>query len=127
MGLDNGVIIRNFEELDDTTKKEVRAFCDNRGEVAYWRKCWNIRRVFIQVLHMGSEEYQHTVEADDIPAIIRHLKPFFNKDNWDESETIWEFDDYWEYNLNQVFRLMKLQDYMEHYPGRLEVYFYDSY
>ena len=135
MGLDNGIILKiedkklpaDFPTTPDSFDlKEL----EERGEleIAYWRKCWGIRAAIIEVLHMkDSEEWEHTVEADDVPAIRKALLKFLHPVYWEENaDSIWEYDEYFEHMLDIMFNLKWLEKYLEEHPAAI-AYFYDSY
>lgn len=100
---------------------------DGEIEPVYWRKCWGLRGVVLSVLHMGQEEYQKDIDPDDIPALIRGLKPFLSRDYWDENaDSIWEYDEYFERFYKNIIFLEWFKEYYKEHPD-LKVYFYDSY
>lgn len=96
-------------------------------EPIYWRKCWGIRNKMIQLLHMDTEECEKEIDPEDIPAIIRVLKPFLSRDYWDENaDSIWEYDEFFDTLYKQLVFLEWFKTYYAEHP-ELEVYFYDSY
>jgi hypothetical protein len=98
--------------------------------IAYWRKCWGIRGAILYVLdpqNKKSDQARHPIELEDIPAIIRALKPFLSKDYWEnEAESIWEYEEYFD-NMYEI--LIKLEWLKQNWNNLQikEVYFYDSY
>lgn len=138
MGLDNGIRLKlpkvgdEFElpedfptELDDYEKKEFKR--SGEFHVAYWRKCWGIRAAIIGVLHMNADEYEHPVEADDLPALRRELTKFLKPDYWEENaDSIWLYDEYFDNMLDIIFNLKWLEKYLKEHP-EAHAYFYDSY
>ena len=134
MGLDNGIILKLKDKelpedfptkLDNWDLEQVTE--KGELEVAYWRKCWGIRAAIIGVLHMSPDEYRHSVEIEDIPAIRRELYKFLHPDYWQENaESIWEYDEYIENMLDIVLNLKWLENYMKKHPD-VTAYFYDSY
>lgn len=132
MGLDNGIRIKGMLEED---KKKIPYYNDDMAEYlddgeiepVYWRKCWGLRGVVLSVLHMGQEVYQKGIDPDDIPALIRGLKPFLSRDYWDENaDSIWEYDEYFEHFYKNIIFLEWFKEYYKEHPD-LKVYFYDSY
>lgn len=97
-------------------------------ELAYWRKCWGLRRdiLFLIGKRWASEnEWQFNLTKDDVDNII-DLLGSYNENNWEDS--IWEWngeDNYSEYMQHQIENLRVLIGLMDKYD--LEVYFYDSY
>ena len=137
MGLDNGIILKLSEKkvpedfpstdsLDSYDFKRVEK--DGKLEVAYWRKCWGIRSVIMEVLHMkDSEEWEHPVEADDCPKLRRELTKFLKPNYWEENaDSIWEYEDYFEHMLDIIFNLKWLESRLKTHPEE-SAYFYDSY
>ena len=73
------------------------------------------------------DQCHYPIELEDIPAIIRALKPFLSKDYWeDEAESIWEYEEYFD-NMYEI--LIKLEWLKQNWSNLQikEVYFYDSY
>lgn len=128
MGLDNGIIIECPKEDFETTpyfeKDDISKYIGN--ELAYWRKCYGVRRVIMAVLH-GKDGGETLIEAEDVPALIRALKPFLSRDYWDEnSDSIWEYEDHFDNTYKVLLRLEWLKDYLKKNPN-VKCYFYDSY
>lgn len=131
MGLDNGVCVvrneksiiiydklRRFEGDWDTDHK-----CD--FEVAYFRKCWNVRYLISACLGGIEDNGYTTVKREHIPDIIAALKSL-NADNWtDEGSSIWT----WEEQEPHIERYIENLEYLYELMGEhdLDVYFYDSY
>lgn len=133
MGLDNGIIIREADKIKEYLLKCPCFEWDDIDEpynyqhIAYWRKCWGIREAILGVLHAPQEGGEYPVEYDDVPAILRALKPFLTREKWDEdADSIWEYDEYLDTMVNTYIRLTWLADYMKDHK-ELKVYFYDSY
>jgi hypothetical protein len=101
---------------------------DGEISVCYWRKCWGIRSMILGVLHSrDKDEYEYPIEEDDIPAIIRGLEQFLDKEYWDENaSSIWEYEEYKPHLISQVKNLLWLREYLVEHPG-VKCYFYDSY
>ena len=108
MGLDNGILIRAKSDLakdflaihfskDDYDKYE------DAYEIAYWRKCHNIRDAFIEDAYIednspdGGYHYNRKMQnivyrMEDIPNILDVLKPFLDEEYWNRhSESMWEW------------------------------------
>lgn len=130
MGLDNGFVMCNLN------KKDVPNFATfwlrdydepDKAEVIYWRKCWGLRDVVLDVLHASNNDYRIPVEAEDIPAIIRVIKPFFNERYWEDvGDSIWTYDEMFDNLVNSVLTLEWMKWYLEEHPD-VTCYFYDSY
>lgn len=127
MGLDNGIILEcpdeDFKKIPYYDKDEIGV---ESKHLAYWRKCWGVRRAIMSVLHSKDGE-DAPIEAEDVPALIRVLKPFLSRDYWEEeSDSIWEYDDYFDNMYEKLVRLEWLKEYLKKHPDT-ECYFYDSY
>lgn len=134
MGLDNGIRLKLPEGKPIpkwVPRREHRP--EEVDDICYWRKCWGIRSAILNVLDPeGKREAEilwgyYPIEVEDIPAIIRALKPFFSKEYWKENaDSIWEFDEIFESLLDNVIKLEKLKEYLEENKDASCV-FYDSY
>lgn len=136
MGLDNGIIIKS-EYLTDDQMDEICPYYSSEDDyhdegwcLAYWRKCWGIRGAILHVLdpqNKKSDQAYYPIELEDIPAIIRALKPFLSKDYWeDKADSIWEYEEYFDNMYEILTRLEWLKQNWNNLQIK-EVYFYDSY
>ena len=136
MGLDNGIILKlsdkkvpkDFPEQDSWWAGDQKEI-DRTGEftVAYWRKCWDIREIILGVLHAGQEGGEYPVEAEDLPAIRRGIVKLLNPKNYEErSDSIWEYEERIDGELQILLNLMWLENYLKSHPED-SAYFYDSY
>jgi hypothetical protein len=131
MGLDNGIYLQDI-------KREQIKFpwfvilpfdrdYDDRTDICYWRKCWGIRNEIRSILHMSDNEYEHEVEEDDVPAIVRKLEDFLDEEYWENNaDSIWEYDEFKPCLLQQIKNLLWLREYLKEHPN-VKCYFYDSY
>ena len=136
MGLDNGIILKlaNKKVPEDFPEQEAwwidsQEDVDKDGEfhVAYWRKCWDVREIILGVLHAGQEGGEYLVEAEDLPAIRRGIMKLLNPKTYeDNSDSIWEYDERVDSELQMVLNLMWLENYLKKHPEDSAV-FYDSY
>lgn len=135
MGLDNSIQIkRNTSTNSIPELKQFELAYDNKHqfdfEVCYWRKCYNIRNMIMDVVESARDnDNSDILTTTDIEKIIRGLQSF-NSANWQENGgSIWDWDDeeypYSEKIQRDIENLKNLQTLMEKYD--LEVYFYDSY
>ena len=131
MGLDNGLRVTRTKYTEII--QELKIFSDEfieryktDFELAYWRKCWNIRNEILNYLGgRFSDAYEFPVTIDDIDPIIQILQSY-NEDNWtDSGSCIWTFEEMQPVLAQQVENLKQLKELMQKYD--LEVYFYDSY
>ena len=129
MGLDNGIIVKKTNttmKMYDNKSPYITYEWDNEFEVAYWRKCWNVRNDIFTITDGWENDQSYTIlDKDDIYSIIRLLKSY-NKKNWDQNETIWPWTEHKKINKRHIRNLKYLYRYMKKYDD-IEVYFYDSY
>lgn len=126
MGLDNGIILKiSDEDYKQFPYYETNELGEEEKHIAYWRKCWSIRRDILHKIH-GEDGGETNLDPEDIPAIIKVLKPYLSKDVWEESETIWEYDEYFDHMYEILIRLEYLKEYLKKNPN-VKCYFYDSY
>ena len=131
MGLDNGIIARktNIEEID-AKLRALSTYVYNNGdfEIAYWRKCWNVRDAIIDSLDYFTDNCGSEVSHAELTSIITVLEGF-NAENWEEEGnggSIWEWDEIEESMKDCIERLNELSNLMAQYP-EIIVEFYDSY
>lgn len=135
MGLDNGICVKRNAETSEIP--ELRRFAesyDKEGkydfEIAYWRKCWNIRNDILWILkHEHGEEYTYSITKESLNQVIKLLESY-NSENFEDSGTyIWDWDaPGWPYSAQiaaDIENLRQLRELMDKYD--LKVYFYDSY
>lgn len=131
MGLDNGIMIGRSNALPQCILQSFDEEWRTRGgfdlEVAYWRKCWGVRRIIYNVLGQPFEnDSMILINRNDVLAVIRALKTL-NKKNWyEEGSEYWSWDEYKNTHRWSLRRLKKLARIMYQYP-HIHVYFYDSY
>lgn len=136
MGLDNGIVLKlsdkkvpkDFPEQDawwiDTQEQVGKT---GGFHIAYWRKCWDIREIILGVLHAGQEGGDYPVEAEDLPAIRRGIVKLLNPKNYEEqSDSIWEYEERLDGELQILLNLMWLENHLKSHPEDT-AYFYDSY
>lgn len=135
IGLDNGIVIKckskeEAQSIIDEASTHLNSLdlYQTKVEVCYWRKCWNIRREIISVLHMNRDEVYHAIDLEDIKPIIKRLSKFLDKETWDNDDngSIWEFEEYRESILWNILNLSWLYYYKIEHP-EIEIEFYDSY
>jgi len=132
MGLDNGIEIKRRADLPTLAfayfDEEYRAKHNYDLEVAYWRKCWNVRRIIIDVLDVREDNDSYTtMTIDDVDAVITALCKI-NKKNWlDCGSTIWDWKEFKGIQRRNIRNLRRLRHMMRKKPEVFEVYFYDSW
>ena len=130
MGLDNGIVIRRETAPDNASKifnEQEWAKKYEFIEVAYWRKCWNVRQVILDTLYqIFIDEYRVSMSFEDLNNVICSLKKM-KKSNWcDYGGCIWEWKEFKSIQKRNIKALKKLRRLMKKYD-HIEVYFYDSY
>lgn len=132
MGLDNGISIKRRADLPTLAftyfDEEYRAKHNYDLEVAYWRKCWNVRRIIIDILNVRENNDSHTtMTIDDVDAVITALHKM-NKKNWLAcGSTIWDWKEFKGIQRRNIRNLRRLRHMMRKKPEVFEVYFYDSW
>ena len=128
MGLDNGIIVKKTELTKRLFKVKKNCLYEYTGdfEIAYWRKCWNVRTDIFTVTRGWNNDQSYTsLDRDDIYNIIKLLKSY-NKKTWDSNNSIWTWEEHKTANKRHIKYLKFLYKIMKKYP-EIEVYFYDSY
>lgn len=133
MGLDNGIEIRRKDNLPNCAlcfDKEWRKQHGYNLEVAYWRKCWNVRAIIFDVLGRGDDnDSVIDITREEVIEIIKRLQNDlryfdFIEDDWDGC--VWDWNSFRRFQKRNIKNLRKLEDMMRRHP-EIEVYFYDSY
>lgn len=95
--------------------------------VAYWRKCWNVRNIFFDLLNIiDFNDSMTTMSADDIKRIIVELKKLNSKNFQDRGYCIWDWKEFRKINHRNIKALKKCIKMMKKSPT-MEIYFYDSW
>ena len=133
MGLDNGIQIRRKDNLPNCALCFDDEWTKARGydlEVAYWRKCWNVRYVIFDVLRRGDDnDSVIDITREEVLEIIRRLEYEFHYSNFLDNDwggCIWEWNIFRNIQKRNIKNLKKLAKMMKRHP-EIEVYFYDSY
>lgn len=148
MGLDNGIYLRmkspyNGELLKyfKDTFKDYDAPEYDYLEVAYWRKCWDLRREIIEVLDLrddghrkeltvgakpGDGECEFEINRKEIKRILKVVKHFDNPSVWDRSNSIWTYKEIHKSHKRNKKHLKKLVEILKEHPEYTVVWI-DSY
>jgi hypothetical protein len=132
MGLDNSIEVKRNEYTNSIPEMQQFNYDWDKErkynfEIAYWRKCWNVRTAIMHVLPSFNDNWNTgPLTTADLDAIIATLETF-NEENWDEDYygSIWEWDEYETHFHAQIERIKALRKLMDKYD--LEVVFVDSY
>jgi hypothetical protein len=133
MGLDNGIEIKRKDNLpncvlcfDDDEWRKQRGY---DLEVAYWRKCWNVRGIIFSVIDDREDDCVYNVTREELVEIIHRLENDLHYFDFLEGEwgsCIWEWNDFRRIQKWNIKNLKKLARMMKRHP-EIEVIFYDSY
>lgn len=130
MGLDNGIEIRRRDNLPPCTSifdEEWRKRNNYDLEVAYWRKCWNVRAIIFGILQRGDDNNSVLeISREEVLEIIKQLKGINYNNFYDGAGCIWNWNEFRRINRRNIRNLAKLARMMKRHP-EIEVYFYDSY
>lgn len=132
MGLDNGIVIERKDNLPNCALCFDDEWRKQRGynlEVAYWRKCWNVRYVIFDVLRDGEDnDSVIDITREELVEIIHHLENDIHYHDFFEGEwdCIWGWNDFRRIQKQNIKNLKKLAGMMKRHP-EISVYFYDSY
>lgn len=134
MGLDNGIEIRRKDNLPNCVLCfDKDEWCKQHGydlEVAYWRKCWNVRNIIFDVLRRGEDnDSVIDITREELVEIIRCLEDDLHYFDFLEGEwggCIWDWNAFRRIQKRNIKNLKKLAGMMKRHP-EIEVYFYDSY
>ena len=134
MGLDNGIEIKRKDNLpncvlcfDDDEWRKQRGY---DLEVAYWRKCQNVRHIIFDVLGRGDDnDSVIDITRDELVEIIHRLEDDlhyfdFLEGGW--GSCIWTWNEFRGIQKRNIKNLKKLARMMKRHP-EIEVIFYDSY
>ena len=134
MGLDNGIMFKikdkeQFGEIPAWFKRESWEDEHNFDyEILYWRKCWNVRAEILTYLAGDDDEYEWSLTLMDLRDILKILKCLYSEQDWDESMTIWSWDEIGDTYLENLEYAHKVLEWLETKPAdSFEIYFYDSY
>lgn len=138
MGLDNAIMLKT--NILNKNIKVPKCFNHEKWyepgeyEVCYWRKCWGVRdKIITEVFKRKrfSDEYEFTIAPNDVIKIIKILKYYDNKKNWDrDNSTVWWYkeDKIHKQIRKQIKCLKKLYLFLRKYSKEdIICYFYDSY
>ena len=133
MGLDNGIEIKRKDNLPNCVlcfdNDEWRKQRGYDLEVAYWRKCWNVRAIIFSVIDDGEKDYVYNITREQLVEIIHHLEDDLHYFDFLEGERggcIWTWNEFRRFQKWNLKNLKKLAGMMKRHP-EIEVIFYDSY
>ena len=137
--MDNGIVIRFKEGKEPRWAKRLDVLDDRPKdgfgrelELAYWRKCWNVREVVLGGLAESGWPGEYRLSASELHAICKALGKALNRKAWDEAycdnDAIWEWDEVGSSMRRQNRRCLKAAKRLKRMdPGDYCLTFYDSY
>lgn len=130
MGLDNGIEVRRTKDLPRAVRAFDEEWCEKNGydiEIAYWRKCWNVRSLILQTIsEFDDDEGEGELSRDDVLKVIKVLRGINGKNYYDGAGSFWNWHEFKKFNRRNIRNLKKLARVMKRHPD-ISVYFYDSY
>ena len=130
MGLDNGIMIKRTENLPrcvETFDEDWRKKHKFDLEVAYWRKCWNVRNIIYNTLNQPEEnDSEIEMSYEDVLAVINELNKISYSNFYEGAGCIWTWNEFRSFQKYNIKQLKKLAGMMKRHP-EIVVYFYDSY
>lgn len=144
MGLDNGIVIKTRIELKPELLppfvgiQEDDWLQENKGngywyELCYWRKCWNIRDIVLDMHPDFNEEeeyYGYTLSKKHVHqlrlALIDYISNMYKwEEDYENGRTIWDSSDMLYHLARDIGNLTWLEKCMDEH--NIHVEFYDSY
>lgn len=140
MGLDNGFEIRgksfDGDQFLDEFGQNHPNFVKDYGarkiyELAYWRKCYNVRHKMFDSFPQFEDSYGGTIKISELPKLKGVMTYFLTKKNWHrDGDSIWT----WEQQLQNTAQIIYLiTELIEDIKDEgitdddIEIEFYDSY
>ena len=142
MGLDNGILIKTRQKLSPESlplfvniEMDEYKMADEGGgywyEVCYWRKCWNIRNIILDIISSKeNDDGIYALNKNDIRQ-LRYalngyiLNPYKWDDDYENGQTIWDSSVMLSHLIRDMANLAWLENYMDNHKVYVE--FYDSY
>lgn len=135
MGLDNYVAVRSKRRLKFPDFIDVRFDEEETAEdgtpvfeyyVLYWRKWWSFRNDVMDECGFTDGDYAFPLSLEQIGTIQDILNHYNDEDVWNNSESIWNWDEVENQfpEMDKVFNWLK--NFKRLHPS-VEVVFYDSY
>lgn len=131
MGLDNGIMMRRRDGKPMKWIQSLRLFSFYNQEVdlAYWRRCWGLRREIMAVAHCKDGD-DTELSVKNLTDILRLIRIY----HFDETAWCDACNDYWEYTKHVrrngwrfCINLWLARFLIKFFPQVYQVYFYDSY
>ena len=133
MGLDNGIILKQKEKIEDPFPPYIKIDLFDQTddaieyEICYWRKCPGLRAKILSVIPPGEDDYAAEYELDTKTlekirdVIYEQLK---NPEDW--WSPIWGFEEIVHHLARDIVNITWLIDHISNNTKSV-AYFYDSY
>ena len=128
MGLDNSITLKKegLPKQFNCLATKDRDY-GSEIEIAYWRKCWQVRHLIYEAINMPAENDSIVeLSREDVLAIIKALTKNIKQKWYEYSPPYWEWKEYKVNHRENIRRLRRLVRLMKKDPD-VVVEFYDSY
>lgn len=123
MGLDNGIYIEKLEE----NEKEFFDIENLGDDICYWRKCWNVRALFMKHFKEDQDSCYYKLTPDILWQVIKDFEWLMKKKNWEVSEShLWGWKEIKKQLRHDYMMMRIIHQWMLRNPDK-DVTFYDSY
>lgn len=119
-------MIKITEDMPSQVKKLCQYEYTDNIEIAYWRKCWQVRAIVLNILGGENDECVYDVSREQLLDIISGLTKNIKRKWYEYGPPYWEWKDYKINHKKNVRNLRRLAKLMKKYPD-IVVEFYDSY
>lgn len=130
MGLDNGIILRTKNKIENIPYYVDVQYSPVNEEytICYWRKCGTLRDEILTAIDAEPDEYSFELSTGDVQNIIDVILSYFSDISyWDDvGNSIWNFKEMIPHFAQDIVNLEWLMDYMKDNVAAV-VEFYDSY
>ena len=137
MGLDNGIYVKSNRRkitrnmLPSGIRYSWTEEYDGEGlEILYWRKNWSLRNAVLEsdaVIQSKDDEFEYEINTPkQVFELIKIIVSFMNKEAWEKSDTIWEYEEYLPILRQNIINLAIIASFMEN-NSDIYLIFYDSY
>ena len=130
MGLDNSILIKRTTASPKALATFDQGWTKQYNydlEVAYWRKCWNVRSIILSTINAcTSNNSEFALNREILGRIIKELSRFNQINYEDRGYTDWDWRDFRKFHRRNLRALKKLYTMMGK-DEDMKIYFYDSY
>jgi len=147
MGLDNGIYLLTKDDISNDIpinnympleRKWSEYYNSYRYELAYWRKCWNIRECFFKAMceekgERDEDNRDYILTPAMLEKAIKYQEDILTLKEWNnankDGDTVWEFEEIEDNYKFQLETLKWVLNYLKEHEDDTDtgVIFYDSY